>query len=105
MSRPPSVRQWELGAQESSGADESDEPHSGIDTTSDTDDISDDEWYGEYILLSVAHKLTYCTTDDGGWPSMSHHANVVRQFRQIYEDTTGGSNMPRFELIKVDNLT
>ncbi|KIM31189.1 hypothetical protein M408DRAFT_327476 [Serendipita vermifera MAFF 305830] len=83
MSRPPSVRNWEMGAQESSGPDESDEPYSGVDTASDTEDMSEDEW-----------------DDDGGWPSIGHHANVVQQFRQIYDDTATGSNMPRFELVK-----
>ena len=58
MSRPPSVRMWEAGVQESSGADESDEPHSGVDTTSDTEDVSDDEWHGRNFPLPALYKLT-----------------------------------------------
>jgi hypothetical protein len=54
LSRPPSTRKVDMRAPESSGADdESDEPHSGIETTSDTEEESDDEWNGTYTSFTT----------------------------------------------------
>jgi hypothetical protein len=39
---------------------------------------------------------------DDGWPVLGHHANVVRQFRRVYDETSGGSNRPGFVLVKVE---
>jgi hypothetical protein len=41
---------------------------------------------------------------DGEWPVLGHHANVVRQFRRVYDETSGGSNKPGFVLAKVDTV-
>lgn len=54
------------------------------------------DWYGLYSLNSLSNHLP----DDYGWPEVSHHANVVRQFKDLREETGGISN-PRFELVRV----
>jgi hypothetical protein len=42
---------------------------------------------------------------DGEWPVLGHHANVVRQFQRVYYDETSvGSNRPGFVLVKVETV-
>jgi hypothetical protein len=39
--------------------------------------------------------------DDYGWPGLCHHANVVRQFKDLRLETLAGISNPRFELARV----
>ncbi|KAG8827640.1 hypothetical protein FRC19_001885 [Serendipita sp. 401] len=77
LSKPPSIRSRRL-YQDSSEADDSDDRSSEPEPS--LRKHIEDEW-----------------NDDYGWPYLSHHANVVKQFRLESEH---GSKRPQFHLTK-----
>ncbi|KAG8835671.1 hypothetical protein FRC17_001860 [Serendipita sp. 399] len=94
LSKPPSIRSRGL-YQDSSEADDSDdrstEPEPSLGKR------IEDEWNGETFDVILASHLMSRDIDDYGWPYLSHHANVVKQFRLDFEPA---STHPQFHLTK-----
>lgn len=86
LSRPPSYPDLMRSLQESSDADDSDERTSHTGSMPDTriETRIEDEW-----------------DDEIGWPYLSHHANVVRQYRNPYRQVLEQEmHTSQFELSK-----
>jgi hypothetical protein len=53
------------------------------------------------VYVSKRNEANMNIPDDYGWPELCHHANVVRQFKDLRLETLAGISDQRFELARV----